>query len=67
MKKGESALLGARVKSLELELKILKAKLNQTREKSESFASLYGLLRGKSDSTYEEIQEAEYQLTESLK
>lgn len=66
MKEGEVDLLSARVKSLELELKILKAQLPQTVADSEPFSSLYGVLQGQSESTYEEIQETEYRVSEKL-
>ncbi len=61
MKGIEVPLLNSRVKSLELQLKILKAKVAQTTANSEPLSLLYGLLKGQSESTYEEIQEAEYQ------
>jgi hypothetical protein len=60
MKGVEASLLNSRVRSLELELKILKAQLAQTAVKSEPLSALYGLLKGQSASTYKEIQEAKY-------
>lgn len=53
--------LNSRVKSLELELKILKAKIAQTADGSKSFSSLYGVLKGQSKSTLTDIQKTEYQ------
>lgn len=66
MKGAETPLWNSRVKSLELELKILKAKLAQTTANSEPLSSLYGLLKGQSESTYEDIQEAEYRGLEQI-
>ncbi len=60
MKGVEAPLLTSRVKSLELEVKILKAQLAQDAINSEPLSSLYGLLKGQSESTYKEIQEAKY-------
>jgi len=66
MKEAEVPLWSSRIKSLELELKILKAQLAQTAAKSEPLSALYGLLKGQSQSTYKEIQEAEYREREAL-
>lgn len=66
MKGAEAPLLNSRVKSLELELKILKAKLAQTTADNEPLSSLHGLLKGRSESTYKEIQEVEYRGLEEI-
>ncbi|MCS6936479.1 MAG: hypothetical protein NZ610_04520 [Candidatus Bipolaricaulota bacterium] len=58
--------LGSRVKSLELELKILRAKLAQSAQDGKPLSSLYGLLKGQSESTFEEIQETEYRGIEQI-
>lgn len=58
--------LNSRLKSLELELKILKAKIPQTPNDSKLFSSLYGVLKGQSESTLEEIQEVEYRGSERI-
>ena len=55
----------ARVKSLELELEILKAHLaEERREEPPSLAELYGVLRGGDESTEEEIRAVEYRSLE---
>lgn len=55
----------ARVKSLELELQILKAQLaREPSPEARPFAGLYGALRGHSESTEEEIRAVEYRLAD---
>jgi len=57
-------LIQSQIKSLEAQLEVLKAKVKHVGETAEeySFASLYGILQGKSNSTFDEIKEAEYKL-----
>lgn len=62
----EAPLLNSRVKSLELELKILKAQMARTPSERKLFSSLYGVLKDQSESTIEEIQEAEYRGLERI-
>ena len=52
----------SRIKSLELQLAVLKAQLNRPRssEVSKSFSDLYGILKGKVSSDEQEIEEAKY-------
>jgi hypothetical protein len=54
----------SQIRSLELQLQILKAKLGKEQQKSptKSFGELYGLLKGKVESTEEEIDAVLYQL-----
>ena len=61
MKWVEATWWSSRVKSLELELKILKAHL---RDKSQGkpLASLYGVLKDQSESTFEEIEAIKYRI-----
>lgn len=62
MKGTEVPMLDSRLRSLELELKILKDKLAQDRVNTKPFASLYGLLQGQSESTAEELEAARYRI-----
>lgn len=57
MPEPDALLLNAQVKSLELQLKVLKAELREGGLEPHPFASLYGLLQGESDTTPEEIEE----------
>jgi len=66
MPESDALLLNSQVKSLELQLKVLKAELGEGRLEPRSFASLYGLLQGQSDTTWEEIEQAQYKLSEGL-
>jgi len=53
------------IKSLETQLEVLKAKakgIADKRQKERSFGSLYGVLHARSDSTLDEISEAETHL-----
>ncbi len=54
----------SQIKSLELQLQILQAKLRKEQQKSpkKSFGDLYGLLKGQAESTEEEIDAVLYQL-----
>jgi hypothetical protein len=55
--------LQVQIKSLEAQLDVLKAQLSSSTESEtpvEPFAALYGMLAGKSDSTDEDIRDAEY-------
>jgi len=55
----------ARVKSLELELQVLKAQMSrEPSPETPPFASLYGALQGRSNSTEEEIRGVEYRLSD---
>lgn len=58
--------MSARIKSLEFELKILKAQLSHSDRSGPPLSSLRGILSGQSDVTYEEIKAAEYQLDDDL-
>ena len=54
----------AQIKGLEAQLAVLKAqvkRLNQT-EASKPFADLYGILKGKAESSEEDIEAAKYRL-----
>lgn len=62
MKGTEVPMLDSRLRSLELELKILKDKLARDKVDTKPFASLYGLLRGQSESTDEELEASEYHI-----
>lgn len=56
--------LASRVKSLELQLKALKAQL--ANDQTESLASLHGMLRGQCNSTEADIARATYRLPDKL-
>lgn len=58
--------LASRVKSLELQLKVLKAQLANETNKTEALANLYGVLRGQSNSTEADIAQATYRLSDKL-
>ena len=62
MKGTEVPMLNSRLRSLELELKALKDKLAQDEVDTKPFASLYGLLRGQSESTAEELEAVRYRI-----
>ncbi len=58
-----AVLVQLQIRSLETQLRVLKAQVSAAGECSEErkrFADLYGILRGKSDSSEEEIRAAEY-------
>lgn len=54
----------SQIKSLELQLQILKAKLGKEQQKfpAKSFGELYGLLKNQAESTEEEIDAVLYKL-----
>lgn len=60
----DSALIKSRIKTLEFQLRALKAQIGQEEAESfvlsRSFAELYGVLRGKVESTEEEINAVLY-------
>ena len=56
--------LKSRIKSIEVQLQMLKAKIEKRKVKGKYFSSLYGMLKGIADSSYEEIKGAEYVITE---
>jgi len=56
--------LKSQIKSVEVQLQILKAKIEKRKVKGEYFSSLYGMLQGIADSSYEEIKGAEYLIKE---
>ena len=58
--------LASRIKSLELQLKVLKAQLANETNQTESLASLHGVLRGQSNSTEADIALATYRLSDKL-
>lgn len=69
MAKGSS--LASKIGGLELQLKVLKGQIKKkekTKKKKskEGFSSLYGILKGKSNSTFEEIKAAEIKTPEDL-
>jgi hypothetical protein len=57
-------MLTARIRTLELQLAVLKASVEKlgARKPTRSFADLYGILKGKVESTEEEIKAAEYKV-----
>ncbi len=56
--------LACRIRSLELQLTVLKASVERLgpQKGKRSFAELYGILKGVSETTEEELAAAEYQL-----
>ncbi len=56
--------LKSQIKSIEAQLQMLKAKIEKRKVKEGYFSSLYGILQGIADSSYEEIKGAEYRLKE---
>ena len=56
--------LKSQIKSIEVQLQMLKAKIKKRKVKGEYFSSLYGMLKGITDSSYKEIKGAEYVITE---
>lgn len=58
----------SQIKTLETQLSVLKErvkKIEKETEKDSPFSSLYGVLKGKSDTPYEEIKEVEYKIVEN--
>lgn len=55
----DSTVIKSRIRTLEFQLRVLKARIGRADDESfassRSFAELYGVLRGKADSTDEEI------------
>jgi len=52
--------LTSRVKSLELQLEVLKTQLAHTPEQSKPLSALHGVLRGQSESTESDIAQIAY-------
>jgi hypothetical protein len=57
-------MLASRIRTLELQLAVLKASAEKMsdRKPTHRFADLYGILKGQSDTTEEEIEAAEYKV-----
>ncbi|MBN1903415.1 hypothetical protein JW926_19000 [Candidatus Sumerlaeota bacterium] len=54
------------IKAIETQLSVLKAQVNsdkKTGQEKTSFASLFGILSGKSETTEEDIQQSEFKFT----
>ena len=58
----ESEILESQIKSIQLQLQVLKAKTQKTTSTNHTFASLYGVLKGVVESTIEDIEAIEYQV-----
>ena len=62
----DSRLIAARLAEIEQQLKVLRAQLIPEEAKPKRFADLYGIWRGISNFSYEEIKAAEYKLKDDL-
>jgi hypothetical protein len=58
----DSKLLAAKLAEIEEQIRVLRAQIKASDERPRKFADLYGIWRGKSNFTYEEIKAAEYQI-----
>ena len=58
----ELELRESQIKSIQLQLQVLKAKTQNTTHTKHTFASLYGVLKGVVESTIEDIEIFEYQV-----
>jgi hypothetical protein len=58
----ELELFESQIKSLEIQLKVLKAKTKRHAYSYKTFASLCGVLKRITKSTYEDIKSVEYQI-----
>ena len=61
-----SKTLATQVKTLEAQLSVLRARLDQSQPPTaaRSFGDLYGVFRGKAETTEEELDAAEYRVEE---
>jgi hypothetical protein len=57
--------LDTQIASLKAQLAVLTAKM-KTRDRTQSFAELYGLLRGESDTSEDEIAKVRYPLPKGM-
>lgn len=62
----DTKFIAAKLAEIEEQLRVLRAQLIPKERRPKKFADLYGIWRGKSDFTYEEIKEAEYKLKDDL-